>query len=246
RRVSSHPAARCPNVVGRAGWRNVLAIWAWSRWAAASSASRRHIRVVCSSSTTRDWRARSMWAVSTVSWVVAPKLSQRLSPTSSSRATTGVPLSHVACRIASGSSTGRRQASAASSASSRGATPTSASARASASSKRSIAPTRLSADQIRSMSGVEKPGYRGGGDVIPLSVSEVEEHRLVVALEPDVEPVGLRVGSRLQLGDERLAASLRYLAEDQVVGVRSEEHTSELQSRENLVCRLLLEKKKEI
>src|SRR5690606_41225348 len=57
-------------------------------------------------------------------------------------------------------------------------------------------------------------------DVIPLSVSEVEEHRLVVALEPDVEPVGLRVGSRLQLGDERLAASLRYLAEDQVVGVR--------------------------
>src|SRR5690606_41904531 len=29
-----------------------------------------------------------------------------------------------------------------------------------------------------------------------------------------------------------------------VVGGRSEEHTSELQSRENLVCRLLLEKKK--
>src|SRR5690606_40110607 len=28
------------------------------------------------------------------------------------------------------------------------------------------------------------------------------------------------------------------------VGTRSEEHTSELQSRENLVCRLLLEKKK--
>src|SRR5690606_39557885 len=30
------------------------------------------------------------------------------------------------------------------------------------------------------------------------------------------------------------------------IGSRSEEHTSELQSRENLVCRLLLEKKKEI
>src|SRR5690606_40682168 len=29
------------------------------------------------------------------------------------------------------------------------------------------------------------------------------------------------------------------------VGGRSEEHTSELQSRENLVCRLLLEKKKQ-
>src|SRR5690606_41525954 len=30
-----------------------------------------------------------------------------------------------------------------------------------------------------------------------------------------------------------------------LAAVRSEEHTSELQSRENLVCRLLLEKKKE-
>src|SRR5690606_39481893 len=28
-------------------------------------------------------------------------------------------------------------------------------------------------------------------------------------------------------------------------GIRSEEHTSELQSRENIVCRLLLEKKKQ-
>src|SRR3712207_7904005 len=31
---------------------------------------------------------------------------------------------------------------------------------------------------------------------------------------------------------------------DQMVGPRSEEHTSELQSRQYLVCRLLLEKKK--
>src|SRR5690606_40974118 len=38
---------------------------------------------------------------------------------------------------------------------------------------------------------------------------------------------------------------LEYLDDDMVlIGVhRSEEHTSELQSRENLVCRLLLEKK---
>src|SRR5690606_32105843 len=53
-----------------------------------------------------------------------------------------------------------------------------------------------------------------------------------------------------------LGACLIYPAERQNVGedrlfrrqilfaVRSEEHTSELQSRENLVCRLLLEKKK--
>src|SRR5436309_6332066 len=39
-------------------------------------------------------------------------------------------------------------------------------------------------------------------------------------------------------------ATLRYLREHRWEKVRSEEHTSELQSRENLVCRLLLEKKK--
>src|SRR5690606_41350012 len=38
----------------------------------------------------------------------------------------------------------------------------------------------------------------------------------------------------------RRGASLRT----ETTGRRSEEHTSELQSRENLVCRLLLEKKK--
>src|SRR5690606_40742701 len=35
----------------------------------------------------------------------------------------------------------------------------------------------------------------------------------------------------------------RLLQEFQLIALRSEEHTSELQSRENLVCRLLLEKK---
>src|SRR5690606_41039540 len=35
----------------------------------------------------------------------------------------------------------------------------------------------------------------------------------------------------------------RHVAFEGEVGERSEEHTSELQSRENLVCRLLLEKK---
>src|SRR5438445_12662704 len=33
---------------------------------------------------------------------------------------------------------------------------------------------------------------------------------------------------------------------EQLLGVRSEEHTSELQSRQYLVCRLLLEKKKKV
>src|SRR5690606_41016859 len=35
------------------------------------------------------------------------------------------------------------------------------------------------------------------------------------------------------------------MAEELGIGLRSEEHTSELQSRENLVCRLLPEKKKD-
>src|SRR5688572_30875472 len=48
-------------------------------------------------------------------------------------------------------------------------------------------------------------------------------------------------GSAAPLGPER-----RGLGGDQAGrrGVRSEEHTSELQSQSNLVCRLLLEKKK--
>src|SRR5688572_30953743 len=45
--------------------------------------------------------------------------------------------------------------------------------------------------------------------------------------------------------DRRLVALLRHRTADlQGVVRRSEEHTSELQSQSNLVCRLLLEKKK--
>src|SRR2546430_12644166 len=47
-----------------------------------------------------------------------------------------------------------------------------------------------------------------------------------------------RSPARYPLGRARAAAALR----DQIV--RSEEHTSELQSQSNLVCRLLLENKK--
>src|SRR2546430_10808741 len=40
--------------------------------------------------------------------------------------------------------------------------------------------------------------------------------------------------------------TLPLLSQDPLVSRRSEEHTSELQSQSNLVCRLLLEKKKKI
>src|SRR5690606_40607030 len=51
-------------------------------------------------------------------------------------------------------------------------------------------------------------------------------------------PDQLVVGAHLDFGD--LVPNLHF----GLYGDRSEEHTSELQSRENLVCRLLLEKKK--
>src|SRR3712207_8727273 len=66
----------------------------------------------------------------------------------------------------------------------------------------------------------------------------VEQHR------------GLEVLDRLQRVHEGVAGGLLHLRErlleHRALGVapRSEEHTSELQSRQYLVCRLLLEKKK--
>src|SRR2546422_6419167 len=58
--------------------------------------------------------------------------------------------------------------------------------------------------------------------------------RSVGALNDDSSPVGRR----------HFAFILRYEASDDPAWDRSEEHTSELQSRLHLVCRLLLEKKK--
>src|SRR3712207_6956861 len=50
----------------------------------------------------------------------------------------------------------------------------------------------------------------------------------------------------LELGvlDSRLTARIEYYRKVTNNMIRSEEHTSELQSRQYLVCRLLLEKKK--
>src|SRR5438034_1999645 len=51
-----------------------------------------------------------------------------------------------------------------------------------------------------------------------------------------------RYRSRVRHGDEGLAHDVLWI--DHRLASRSEEHTSELQSHSDLVCRLLLEKKK--
>src|SRR3712207_8428804 len=62
---------------------------------------------------------------------------------------------------------------------------------------------------------------------------------------PDDDPAAVRQGRHARI---ELIARRRDV--DEMVGgrgrVRSEEHTSELQSRQYLVCRLLLEKKKKM
>src|SRR3712207_7101640 len=74
-----------------------------------------------------------------------------------------------------------------------------------------------------------------------IRVAVVDDQRLfakglsgLVDMLPDVEVVGVAY-------DGEAAVSL---CREEEPDVRSEEHTSELQSRQYLVCRLLLEKKK--
>src|SRR5690554_7313887 len=50
--------------------------------------------------------------------------------------------------------------------------------------------------------------------------------------------------ARVEITDLKFDFSFTLINQKLVVTVRSEEHTSELQSRPHLVCRLLLEKKK--
>src|SRR3712207_8787202 len=65
-------------------------------------------------------------------------------------------------------------------------------------------------------------------------VGDLEHEAAIVPLEPHRRVLG--VGVLGHVGER--------LGDDEVGRGRSEEHTSELQSRQYLVCRLLLEKKK--
>src|SRR2546430_8546220 len=64
-----------------------------------------------------------------------------------------------------------------------------------------------------------------------------------VLLEP-VEPSALLAAHQLRGGVVSECAEVACVRPGQLADDRSEEHTSELQSQSNLVCRLLLDKKK--
>src|SRR5690606_41557692 len=91
-------------------------------------------------------------------------------------------------------------------------------------------PTRRSSDLL------ERPGRQ------PLRLLPLvgREHPLALLLQLAGERL-LDLGGDRQRGVRRAERLDRALEAER--HLRSEEHTSELQSRENLVCRLLLEKK---
>src|SRR5690606_40000468 len=87
------------------------------------------------------------------------------------------------------------------------------------------------------------------GNVQLETIAEGLEHPWSLAFLPDGSQLVTERAGRLRiirggkLEKEPIAGVPDLVAAGQG-GLRSEEHTSELQSRENLVCRLLLEKKK--
>src|SRR2546430_7441641 len=76
-------------------------------------------------------------------------------------------------------------------------------------------------------------------EIYPLSLHDALPISSLLHDEAMPEPLALYVTSEVALGLSHLHA-----ARDDRDLPRSEEHTSELQSQSNLVCRLLLEKKK--
>src|SRR5699024_12788699 len=78
---------------------------------------------------------------------------------------------------------------------------------------------------------------RRSSDLIVLPVCPGDQDAAVIFFHMFHDPGNLR--RSLALAEDHLR-----LSRPQIAGIRSEEHTSELQSRFDLVCRLLLEKKK--
>src|SRR2546430_14734973 len=90
------------------------------------------------------------------------------------------------------------------------------------------------------------------GVMIGLAISPARRSASTVVQASDGNSAGTtkmkpKSGSRLESEMEHpniLLGDIMTVPFQELYGVRSEEHTSELQSQSNLVCRLLLEKKK--
>src|SRR5690606_41881400 len=84
-------------------------------------------------------------------------------------------------------------------------------------------------------------------DTPPTEIYTLSLHDALPIYEEYAERPGFFGRSQRRGGAEGVTHFLRHSHAGEAgrgTAVRSEEHTSELQSRENLVCRLLLEKKK--
>src|SRR3712207_7328815 len=76
------------------------------------------------------------------------------------------------------------------------------------------------------------------------SIEEIKDAGVVVAASLTPPKVKDYYGIALDAGLDILVIQGTVVSAEHVSSDRSEEHTSELQSRQYLVCRLLLEKKK--
>src|SRR5712664_4432958 len=82
---------------------------------------------------------------------------------------------------------------------------------------------------------------RGFSQMPPIIMSRPASMRLAMAISPSRDNSSTEPISRRYM---RTGSSVRPISSSSTLPRRSEEHTSELQSRSDLVCRLLLEKKK--
>src|SRR5437870_13570045 len=80
-------------------------------------------------------------------------------------------------------------------------------------------------------------------DALPIYEGAVSDFTRTIDLKPFAEAY-LDRGAAFKAKGDREAAISDYTKAIELKPDRSEEHTSELQSRGHLVCRLLLEKKK--
>src|SRR3989454_5752011 len=107
---------------------------------------------------------------------------------------------------------------------------------------------RIEQDRVEFLSGVRKGFTLGTPITLHVANRDWENWKEIMAPEPG-PPVTDKVVTCPRPGHADLVGAIKYGHRDirnvlEKASARSEEHTSELQSPCNLVCRLLLEKKK--